>query len=308
MIWVLGLPGSAVAQTEMLATASVDSTDYLIGDWIDVEVTIEHPPGASITPVTGDTLGPFLVLGKEPVRSLSSKRSAVDFRVAVYDTGRITVPPIGFLCTIEGDTATYTLSTAPLDLVIHPVSVDTTADIKDIKPPVSLAMTWREMVLPILVLLAFALLGWVIYRFVRHRRKEVREITEPVDTRPPHLVALERLRIIEEKKLWQRGLLKPYYTEVTEVVRGYLEGRFGVPALEMTTGEILRRLRSIDIPDPVKEEIERMLGRADLVKFAKYVALPEENTETMSRAYAVVETTKEILEDGEIESKNHVAG
>ncbi len=305
---LVSVPGSVPARTEVTATAAVDSTDYLIGDWIDVEVRIEHPPGASFASTTGDTLGPFLVIGKREVRSVSSGESAIDFRIAVYDTGRITLPPIGFLCTIEGDTTAYPVSTAPVDLVIHPVPVDTTADIKDIKPPVSLAMTWREIVFPTLLVLAIAFLGWWIFRFMKNRKVEVREEAEPVDTRPPHVIALERLRIIEEKKLWQRGLLKPYYSEVTEVVRAYLEGRYGVPALEMTTGEILHHLRSVDIPDPVQDEIERMLGRADRVKFAKYEALPEENTETMTKAYTVVEATKESIEEVEGEPRDHGTG
>jgi len=304
-------PCTSLAQTAVTASSSLDSTDFLIGDWIDVDVRLEHPEGASFTSLTGDTLGRFMVLEEKPIRPVSKEESVIGFRIAVYDTGLVTVPPFKFIYTLRGDSTKHEVSTQPLDLVIHSVPVDTTSDIKDVKPPVSMALTWREIVLPVAAIIVIAILLWLAIRYMRSRRRRVQVTVEEVETRPPHLVAMERLRSIEGKRLWQRGLLKPYYTEVTEVIRNYIDGRYGVPALEMTTEEILHRLESIKIPSHTRNDLEMMLSRSDLVKFAKYRALPEENEETLQRAFSVVEITAAIVEDqdgdGTEEKADHVS-
>ncbi len=284
---------------ESVATATVllDTTDYLIGDWIDVEVDLEHREGASFISLTGDTLGPFTVLRREPVKKVSPTSSTAEFRVALYDTGRVELPPVRFTCRLPGDTTRYEVATSGVELAIHPVQVDTASDIKDIKAPVSLAYTWKEILLPILFLLLLGGGVWLLVRYFKGRNKDGKAEMRSEVKRPPHLVAAERLRAIEARQLWQKGHLKTYHTEVTETIRTYLEGRFGVSALEMTTPEILRQLEGVDTSPEIDQAIERMLRLADLVKFAKYSALPEENIESISKAYEVVDRTAADMND-----------
>ncbi len=279
------------------AKASIDTSAYLIGDWIDVEVRLEHPEGTSFTSLTGDTLGPLLVLKRDPVHRLSTEESVAGFRIAAYDTGQVTVPPFRFIYSLPGDSTLKEIETSPIDLVIHSIPVDTTRDIKDIKQPVSLALTWKEMVTPVGIVIAIIVAAWLLFRYLKVRGRRKRTPVEVIETRPPHIVAKERLDIIEEKRLWQQGLIKPYHSEVTEVIRGYLDGRYGIQALELTTDEILDDIESIDMPSGTRSDLESMLNLADLVKFARYKPLPDENTDTLRLAFSVVENTAEVADE-----------
>jgi hypothetical protein len=279
------------------ASASIDTSAFLIGDWIDVEVLLEHPEGTSITSLTGDTLGPLLVLKKDPVQRLSKEKSVTGFRIAAYDTGRVTIPPLRFIYSLPSDSVQKEIETTPIDLVIHSIPVDTTHDIKDIKEPVSLALTWKEMVTPLFIVMAIIATVWLLFRYLKKRGRRERTPVEVIDTRPPHIVAIEKLNIIEEKRLWQQGLIKPYYSEVTEVIRGYLDGRYRIHALELTTDEILDYIESVDMPSGTRRDLDSMLNLADLVKFARYKALPDENTDTLRMAFSVVENTAEVDDD-----------
>lgn len=85
------------------------------------------------------------------------------------------------------------------------------------------------------------------------------------------------LRRLERRKLWQRGFVKQYHSEVTEIIRRYIERRFGVMALEMTTGEVMHNVKQTAMSVEVQETLFKFLSDADLVKFAKYQPTPEEN-------------------------------
>jgi hypothetical protein len=294
-------------QTNVTAEVSVDTTDFLIGDWINVDVRLFHPEGTVLTSMTVDTLGPFLVLEQEPVRSISGEESAAGFRIAIYDTGRVAVPSFRFLYELPGDSTTGEVLTGPIDVVVHAVPVDTTADIRDIKPPLGLAYTWSEILSAVAVVFLLAVLVWLLVRLFRRRRNGGSErIAEVIETKPPHILAREQLQVIDKKRLWQNGHLKQYQTEVTAVIRVYLEGRFGIGAPEMTTTEILMQMEPTETSTEVVGELEKMLRRADLVKFAKHRTLPEENSETMDSAFSLVEkTTCEPASDVE-EGAEHV--
>src|SRR5690606_8174161 len=88
--------------------------------------------------------------------------------------------------------------------------------------------------------------------------------------RPPHELALEQLALLSAQKLWQNGKTKAYYSELTNILREYIEARFGVTAMEQTTEEIIMAMKRLPDFDTEKiNAIRRVLFLADLVKFAK---------------------------------------
>jgi len=91
--------------------------------------------------------------------------------------------------------------------------------------------------------------------------------------------------------LWQRGQEKEYYTRLTDVVRTYIDERFLINAMEMTTDEILMHIRSINDVDLVLGHLKQLLTYADYVKFAKYHPLPEENELAIGNSYLFVNQT-----------------
>jgi hypothetical protein len=287
------------AQTEgVSARAWVDSTDYLVGDPITVHVVVEHPKGATVQPVLDDTLAGFALLQRLPATPLGENATATGVVVARYDSGSVMVPPLVFFYAVPG-APPDTVSTLEVMVTVHTVPVDTSQAFKDLKPPLSVPWTLAEIALYAGIILLAAALVYLAYRFWK-KRKQV----QPGDVyvpppKPAHVLAYEELALLKEKKLWQQGLVKQYYSEVTEVLRRYIERRFSVMALEQTTDEILAGLGEQRLDNGVVAKTERILRRADLVKFAKYQPGIPEHEEMMTVVYDVVDKTKVVPADAE---------
>jgi hypothetical protein len=309
-MWLLQ-PGFLSARAQQLsAIATVDSTSYLVGDWITVHVDLTHPKGATFQPELPDTLGPFLVVNRLPFTPVGEGRTTTAFAVAKYDSGTATLPSVRYLCTIPGDTAIRTVETGPLRLSVHTLAVDTSKGIKDLKPPLSVPYTLEEILTAAALVLAVALLLFFGWRYYRKRMRQAgRQVYVP-PPRPAHVIALEELGLLKERKLWQQGRIKEYYSAVTEIVRRYFENRYEIPALEETTDEIIDGLLRVPVRPQVLMEMEKVLRRADLVKFAKHQPSMSEHEEMMTVAYAVVEMTKavppQLAPAGETKGGTHV--
>jgi hypothetical protein len=286
----LGLQAQTKAVT---ARAWVDSTDYLIGDAITVHVVVTHPKGATVQPVLEDTLAGFALLHRIPQAPEGDSATATGVVVARYDSGSAAVPPLVFFYTQPG-AAPDTVSTPPVAITIHTVPVDTSQAFMDLKPPLSVPWTLAEIALYAgFVLLAAALSYLAYWYWKKRKRAKGGEVYVP-PPKPAHVLAYEELASLKEKKLWQQGLVKQYYSEATEVLRRYVERRFAVMALEETTDEILAGLRSQQLDNGVLAETERILRKADLVKFAKYQPGIPEHEEMLVVVHDVVDKTKVV--------------
>lgn len=285
------LPAMLSAQT---AKAWADSTAYVIGDPIAVHIELAHPEGATVTPLLGDTLGAFHVLSRDSIEVFKHTLSTTTFTVAAYDSGTAILPQIQFAISSPGSSSPLTVSTNPLVFTIALVEVDTTKDIKDVKPVVSIPYTVAEISLIIGTLVGIALLAYFIYRYATRKKPELPEERYVPPPKAAHVLALEELASLKEKRLWQQGLIKPYYSEATEIVRRYFENRFGFMSLEKTSDETIADLRRFAAAHPVLEQTDRILKRADLVKFAKYQPAIPEHEEMLTVAYEIIDKTRVI--------------
>ena len=140
------------------------------------------------------------------------------------------------------------------------------------------------------LLLALLYAAWRYWK-----RRKARNDGEPgyvPPPRPAHEIAFEQLAVLKGKKLWQQGLIKQYYSEATEIFRRYLENRYALQAMEETTDEILAGLRKLRFPDPMLGTAERVLRRADLVKFAKFEPGIADHEEMITVIHDFVDRTK----------------
>lgn len=159
-----------------------------------------------------------------------------------------------------------------------------------------------------LLLTALAIIGFWVYWFVIRKQKEEEEVAT-YSTLPPYEEAIFRLNELDEKLLWQNNKIKEYYSELTEIVRGYIERELKVPALERTTDEIIETLtdfndsQSIITSKETIKKLKELLQEADLVKFAKSKPLALEIEEDRKDAENVISNLKPkpIIEDDELE-------
>ncbi|MDQ3190106.1 MAG: hypothetical protein M3Q58_00775 [Bacteroidota bacterium] len=211
-----------------------------------------------------------------------------NLNITSFDTGFFVIPPLRFLK--SGDSARF-FETQPILLKVIPVSVDTSQAIKDIKPPFQAPYTLKEAapyIIAVVLLLAILLL---IYRYWQKIKNKSEIIIHKVPELLPHVVALEKLEELKEKKLWQEGKTKLYHTLITEIIRVYLESRFKIKALEQTSDEIIISCRSLPINQEAKFKLEQMLVLADLVKFAKSQPISGENELSYTHAIEFVKST-----------------
>lgn len=304
---LLVAPSIAFTQT---AKAWADSTSYVVGDPIIVHVEVKHPKTAALRSLVGDTLGTFHILSSNAFEKQSDTSSAATFTVGVYDSGTAILPPLEFAYSVPPDSTLKTIATNPLIFSIQLVEVDTAQAIKDIKPVLDIPLTVAEWSLIMGTLIGVA---WLVYSIIQYRKRKKAQASAEVKYVPPpiaaHIIALEELALLKEKRLWQQGLVKPYYSEVTEIVRRYFEHRFGFMALEKTTDEIMDDLRRFSATYPALEQTDRILRRADLVKFAKHQASIPEHEETLAVAYEIIDKTKvveTIMDKAEVKEEARV--
>lgn len=186
---------------------------------------------------------------------------------------------------------------APDSLIfrVHTFEIDTTTmAIYDIKEPMEAPLMPGEWLGYFLLIflggqLIFAVL-YILHRTRLMKKAGVKRIRRPSE--PPHVTAIRELEKLQTEKLWQNQRHKLYYTRLTDIVREYIEGRYEVNAMEMTSDEIVQAMTGLNIPARSYEQIQRLLSTADYVKFAKYVPNVEDNEMSWSDAYYFVEETK----------------
>ncbi len=146
----------------------------------------------------------------------------------------------------------------------------------------------------LIALIILSLVVWYIVWYVRNKwQSRVRDV-KPAPKLPPHVIAIKALDELRNRKLWQNGKHKLYYSTLTEILRLYIEGRWAVGALEMTSHEILKALNNVDIKSDSRSNLMEILFTADMVKFAKALPEAEENEQLFTYAYYFVENTKSV--------------
>lgn len=146
----------------------------------------------------------------------------------------------------------------------------------------------------VIALIILSLVAWYAVWYMRNKwQGRVREV-KPAPKLPPHVVAIKALDELRNRKLWQNGKHKLYYSTLTEILRLYIEGRWDVGALEMTSDEIITALRDVDIKHDSRSNLITILRTADMVKFAKALPEAEENEQLFTYAYYFVENTKSV--------------
>ena len=279
---------------EIRVTAKVDSNNITIGDWLKVHLEVEHPANVTVAwPRLADSLQGLEIIQRGEHLTQQSGPNVLEsasVTVTAYDSGTFVIPPLPFQYSTPGDTSEKTAETSPILITVHGIPVDTTKDIRDIKPPLSMSITFSEILPYLIAVVAITCLVWLLY-YVRLKRKRGESLLPEAPRRPAHEVALEALRSLESERLCQRAKVKEYHSQLTDIVRLYIERRFNVMAMELTTDEILSAWQIGDLERDPKEELKEILIRADLVKFAKFQPLAEENESSMALAVSFVETT-----------------
>lgn len=275
----------------------LDTTVMRIGEQVHLRMHVTYAPKAvrSIQwPVVSDTLGQHLEVVHDPgVDTLSGEQELVrqvrTLTLTSFDTGFWAVPPFRFV--VDG----ISMESAALLLEVRPVELDSALAVRDIKDihtlPFSVAYwirqhwTWFAAGAA-----AVGVIATLLYVLLRKRKpKVVKE--QVVITTPLHERVLKALDMLDKQRIWQQGDHKGYHSRITDLLRGYIEERYAVPAMESTTDELIKELRVSPLSTDQRGQLENMLRLADMVKFAKALPSPQENEQMMAGAMRFVRET-----------------
>lgn len=302
------ISGVAFAQRPTVKV-SLDSTYVIVGmpTTIHLEATVPEATPIQFPDILkkggvvayDDSLSFLLELGDErPYIDTVSVDNGIltlkqDVCVFAFDSATLYIPPFEFVCDLD------TLRTNSLALrVVVPfdsIEVDP-AKFVDIKSVITPDFVWLDyiwwIVIPLIVIALLSLIYYYYIFFIRNKKKVAKEqIVEKL--LPAHVIAMNALNELAEKKYWQNGQDKIYQTELTDILRQYIFNRFKVNAMEMTTDEILDNLYELaEQQKSSLQNLKQILQLADLVKFAKYKPFADENQLSIMNARMFVEQTK----------------
>lgn len=292
--------------------ATVQPSDILIGEQAVIDLEVIVPKGRTVIfPIYPDTLVTGIeVLKMLPVDTLDTEVWTLSqkYLITSFDSTLYHIP---FMPVIDGNdtiksndfgfkVSSPQLSDSTLAYLekLHTAEVDSIdfekLGIHDIKPVMSEEFVWTDyleyLYIPLLILLAFALLV-VAYYFITKKKKKGYFFTPKV-VLPAHVVAINALDQLKAKKLVQSGKSKEFHTELTDIVRQYIEDRFNIAAPEMLTEDIINAVHLVTDGTSSTESLKQMLRLADLVKFAKFEPLQNENDLSLMNAYLFINQTK----------------
>lgn len=276
------------------AKASVDSSDYLVGDHIYYTLELKYFKDLLVNnPVIRDSLKHLEVIKEsEPVLTEDEiyKTVVYNFVLSYYDSANISILPIAVKFKLSENDSVQTILSNPVSFTVHTVEVDLQADIKDVKSPLTIPLDWKLIVL--LVLLSLAVVAAVYFLYRRYNKKKTeRPVEKKIYKIPPYIKALQSLEHLEKQQLWQQGKVKDYHSDITGIIRNYFEERFKLPAPELTTRESIERLRTVRDALHILETTDNFLNNADLVKFAKFNPMASVNEDMMLQAKEIVNHT-----------------
>ena len=298
LISFLYFVSSANAQ-DVSFKATLNKNKILIGEQVIYQIQFEYNGKAALEwPQFSDTLGSkhieITAIG-EMTESGNEKTMVKQqqITITVFDSGYYSIPPCFVI--YNGDT----IESNPVSLEVHTVEVDTSKAIKDIKEIYEEEYSFAEYLQSMWewmkehwYYVAGGIVAIAVLLFFLLRKKKPEEKVIPKIILPADVEAFQKLKILENKKLWQNDFIKEYYVELSDIIRGYIERRYSVQALEQTTNEIMHNLRFAEMKEEQRQNLNVLLKTSDMVKFAKEKPLGNENETAMQKAVQFIESTK----------------
>jgi hypothetical protein len=305
LVFVAALAVTSQAQMQASLGGAPDS--LLMGDAMDLRLTFTPPGPGRLPPGWADSLGKFELLAPPDTSALKNPTGGplvINLKATCYEPGDQTLGPVTMHWlaadgkTISGETASFKIhikgvvpqaELAKADTVQKPVKLLEPNRVK------KLGLSFADLVPWIISILIAAGLVWGLLWYMKRRKRQTTEVIAPaIPLRPAHEIALEALDRLRDKKLFQAGRLKEYYSLLTEILRRYIEARWEIPAMESTSFQLLRDVEPKINDANLRLLLENLLSDADLAKFAKNQPDADTCQRDLEKGYILVQKTTPV--------------
>jgi len=292
LVFLFMFQGTRAQYIEVLA--EFDTNQIRIGEIFHMDVRVNQPEGLQVDfPVYKDSIIDKIELISDFPADTARREGMLEifkrYKLTSFDSGLYVIPPQVFR--FHSEVWTDSIESSPLYLYVHTVQVD--SSIYDVKSPIHMPVGFLEL-FPFIMggIILLAAIGFLIW-YLRRRKKNKPIFRAAKPQEPAHIIAFRELRDLKDDKLWQQSEFKTYYSRLTEIIRRYMDRRYGIQAMEMTSYDILEAWKqSGEQQEKLTENLRMLLDLADLVKFAKQKPVASDNEENMENAYEFVEQTK----------------
>lgn len=287
--------------------AALDSTHILMGKKTALKFSVitEGSPDGKVT-IAKDSMPGAIEFSPTAEAKLSKKalgngryELTGEYILQSFDSGDYRIPGLLFI------TAHDTIESNAINLRVVPVETQPDQDIYDELPPLEPGKKFFDWVPNwwywVLIGIAIIAAGIILY-LILSKKVVIKLPTKAPE--PPYEIARRQLNELKEQKLWESGQEKTYYTRLTDILRTYLHGRFGINAMELTSSQILSAIKALKLDVKESGRIKELLSTADFVKFAKLSPDLSNNIKSFNLAEEFIEATKPVPQPQTNESEN----
>ncbi len=282
---------SAVFAQQKQVVTSIDTIKNKIGAEFKLTLKTTVDTSAKVVFPKLKNIGALEVIRSYPIDTVKKNdryELIKKYGLTQFDSGRYTIPSIKILINKKpflSDSLLVDVANVKVDTLQQKMY-----DIKDIVPVENKIGNWWKYLLALVIILGIVALVYIYIK--KHQKKKIEEqiFKTPIEK------ATSLLNNLEKKELWQKGEIKAYYSELTDIARNYIEEAIEIPAMESTTSELILGLRAASVKKKMTlsqetiENLERVLKQADLVKFAKSKPLDFEITEDRNKIQKAILT------------------
>lgn len=300
ILLLLLLTGTTIYAQEEKVGARIDAAQIMVGDQARLFVEAQHNPNTSKLQwaVLPDTFNGLEIVEKGKIDTIR-KGNLVTYKqrllITGFDSGMHVVPQFIFTVLPENGTP-YTLQTDSFPILVQTVAVDTTQAFKGIKGIMQVKSTWLDYIWYIIGgVILIILIAVVTTYFIRNKKTAMPVILPQAPKETPNEKATRLLNELEQQKLWENDQPKEYHTQLVDILRYYIEERFGVNVMELTSDEILHKVALNKEMTSHRMLLSNIFYIADLAKFAKAQPTPQEHLSAMEYAKQFVVATKPVI-------------
>jgi hypothetical protein len=288
------IASQAFGQVKLEAT--LDSSRLLIGDQTYLRLKLTQKPNwTAFMPDKFDLGKQIEIIDETKLDTLPSENgdfiTVKSLLITTFDSGQVKVPPIAVAFKNPNTGTIDTVYSRPLFIHVSTVALTDSSTLKPIKDIFLEKATFEDYVIYFIIFGVLVVVGALIWYFFI-RKKEEKALPPPPAILPEaHEIALEKLYQLSKEELWQKGEVKQYQSQLTEIIREYIGERYHILAMKSTTFEIIQQLKD-KLSTEQTTKLREILEIADLVKFAKAKPPLEINQRFMDDAVKFVKDTR----------------